>query len=109
MADSQNLSADITPDGTDTVFTVGPAGRYMISYEVNMTAAALVGSQLLINGTPSAASIDQPVLSASTLSGSVIETLPAGATVELELFGLLGAVTLVPGAAGATLTIVRLD
>ncbi|WP_442855529.1 BclA C-terminal domain-containing protein, partial [Clostridium sp. Marseille-P2415] len=109
LADSQDLTADITPDGTNTVFTVAPAGRYMISYEVNLTASLLVGARLVINGAPSIPSTDQPLLSVESLSGSIIVTLPANSTVELELFGFLGAATLVSSAAGATLTIVRLE
>jgi hypothetical protein len=109
LADSQNLTADITPDGTNTVFSIAPAGRYMISYEVNLTASLLVGARLVINGAPSIPSTDMPVLSVTSLSGGIIVTLPANSTVELELFGLLGVATLISNAAGAILSIVRIE
>ncbi len=38
LPNEQNLSADITANAANTVFTVAPAGRYYISYHINLTA-----------------------------------------------------------------------
>ena len=100
LPDAQNL-VNITVDGTNTVFTVPSSGRYYISYNVNLTVALLIGSRLLINGSPLLASTRSPILTASSLSAEVITTLAAGDTITLELFGLLGAATLQAGQGAA--------
>nr|MDH3099820.1 collagen-like protein [Bacillus velezensis] len=109
LPNEQNLSADITVNAANTVFTVAPAGRYYISYHINLTAGLLVSSRILINGTPPASSIIAPVASLANFNNSFIVTLPAGGTIQLQLFGLLGAATLLGGSVGATLNIIRLS
>lgn len=109
LANSQDLSADITPDGTNTVFTIEPAGRYMIYYNVRLTSSLMVSSRLVINGVPSIPSTDQHASSVESLSGGIIVSLPANSTVQLELFGLVGVATLITDAAGAMITIIRLE
>ncbi|MEC1336895.1 collagen-like protein [Bacillus velezensis] len=109
LPNEQNLSADITANAANTIFTVAPAGRYYISYHINLTAGLLVSSRILINGTPPASSIIAPVASLANFNNSFIVTLPAGSTIQLQLFGLLGAVTLLGGSAGAALNIIRLS
>ncbi|MGY4714300.1 BclA C-terminal domain-containing protein [Bacillus amyloliquefaciens] len=109
LPNEQNLSADITANAANTVFTVAPAGRYYISYHINLTAGLLVSSRILINGTPPASSIIAPVASLANFNNSFIVTLPAGSTIQLQLFGLLGAATLLGGSAGAALNIIRLS
>nr|MDH3092851.1 collagen-like protein [Bacillus velezensis] len=109
LPNEQNLSADITANAANTVFTVAPAGRYYISYHINLTAGLLVSSRILINGTPPASSIIAPVASLANFNNSFIVTLPAGATIQLQLFGLLGAATLLGGSVGAALNIIRLS
>ncbi|MBY0050815.1 hypothetical protein H7K32_03795 [Brevibacillus agri] len=98
----------ITFGGGNTTFTVPSAGNYLISYSVNTTAALAVSTRLLINGAAFAPSVASPALSLSSFHNTVIAPLGAGATITLQLFGLLGAATLLTGA-GATLTIVRLN
>ncbi|MDD2573886.1 MAG: collagen-like triple helix repeat-containing protein [Bacillota bacterium] len=107
LPDAQNLSADITPNGDSTEFTVEPAGRYYISYNVNMVVALLMGSRLIINGAINTASTISPILALSRLAAEIIVDLPANSTITLELFGFLGATVLQTGA-GASLTIIRL-
>ncbi|MED3000162.1 collagen-like protein [Bacillus velezensis] len=109
LPNEQNLSADITANAANTVFTVAPAGRYYISYHINLTAGLLVSSRILINGTPAASSIIAPVASLASFNNSFIVTLTAGSTIQLQLFGLLGAATLLGRSAGAALNIIRLS
>ncbi|MEH7066192.1 BclA C-terminal domain-containing protein [Bacillus velezensis] len=109
LPNEQNLSADITANAANTIFTVAPAGRYYISYHINLTAGLLVSSRILINGTPPASSIIAPVASLANFNNSFIVTLPAGSTIQLQLFGLLGAATLLGGSTGAALNIIRLS
>lgn len=109
LPNDQNLSADITVNAANTVFTVGPAGRYYISYQINLTAGLLVSSRVLINGTAFTSSIIAPVASLANFNNSFIVTLTAGSTIQLQLFGLLGAATLLGGSAGAALNIIRLS
>lgn len=109
LPSAQNLGTGITPDGTNTIFTVAAAGRYRIAYGLNFSATFLVSSRLVINGIPNTASTVIPVTPMSTLSAEVIVTLTAGATITLELFGLLGAVTLLNNTQGAALTIQRVE
>ncbi|MCY8809755.1 collagen-like protein [Bacillus atrophaeus] len=109
LPSDQNLSADITVNGANTVFTVGPAGRYYISYQINLTAGLLVSSRILINGSAFTSSIISPAISLSNFNNSFITTLAEGSTIQLQLFGLLGAATLLGGSAGAALSIIRLS
>ncbi|MCG8395553.1 collagen-like protein [Bacillus atrophaeus] len=109
LPSDQNLSADITVNGANTVFTVGPAGRYYISYQINLTAGLLVSSRILINGSAFTSSIISPAVSLSNFNNSFITTLAAGSTIQLQLFGLLGAAALLGGSAGAVLSIIRLS
>ncbi|MDS9997888.1 BclA C-terminal domain-containing protein [Bacillus atrophaeus] len=109
LPSDQNLSADITVNGANTVFTVGTAGRYYISYQINLTAGLLVSSRILINGSAFTSSIISPAVSLSNFNNSFITTLAAGSTIQLQLFGLLGAATLLGGSAGAALSIIRLS
>lgn len=98
----------ITVGGGNTTFTVPSAGNYLISYSINTTDALLVSSCLVINSSPFTPSIITPALSLSSFNNTVIAPLTAGSTITLQLFGLLGAATLLTGA-GATLTIVRVN
>ena len=97
LPDNQNLNT-FTVDGTNTVFTVPATGEYLISYAVATTAALLVSSQITQNGTPITASIITPTVAASNLESTFIVPLTAGDTLSLQLFGLLGAATLLGGA-----------
>jgi len=106
LPDAQNLSG-ITVNGTNTVFTVTEAGRYYISFTVNVTVAVAVGARVTINGTPVDELTRAPLLSTS-FSGEAIVTLAANDQLTLELFGLLADTTLQTGL-GAGLTIIRLD
>ncbi|UZD75429.1 BclA C-terminal domain-containing protein [Bacillus siamensis] len=109
LPNDQNLSPDITANAANTVFTVAPAGRYYISYQINLAAGLLVSSRVLINGTPPASSIIAPAVSLANFNNSFIVNLTAGSTIQLQLFGLLGEAALLGGSAGAALNIIRLS
>ena len=106
---TQNLISGITVNGGNTVFTVANGGNYLISYHINLTAALLVSSTVVINGANTLALTVAPVLSLSGFSAEAIVTLAGSSTISLELFGLLGAATLLGSGQGAELTIIRLS
>lgn len=90
-------------------FTLPDAGRYFISFSINLTAAVLVSSRVLINRIPSSPLTINPVISLSSYSAIAILSISAGDTLTLQLFGLLGAITLLSSSQGAKLTIIRLS
>jgi hypothetical protein len=108
LPDSQDLSADITANGTNTIFTVAPAGRYYLSYQVNLTTGLALGSRLVINGTNNLPSTVNSGLVSTSYNNSIIVTLIANSTITLQLFSLIGTGNLISGA-GATLSIIRLS
>ncbi len=110
LPNAQLLSPDITVNAGNTVFTVVTPGTYQISYHVNTTAALLMGTRLVINGTNSVPSTINPVISTSSFENQIKVTLPANSTISLQLFtAIVGTTILVGGGAGASLTIIRLD
>ena len=110
LPNAQLLSPDITVNAGNTVFTVATPGTYQISYHVNTTAALLMGTRLVINGTNSVPSTINPALSISNFENQIKVTLSANSTISLQLFtSIVGTAVLVSGGAGASLTIVRLD
>ena len=110
LPNAQLLSPDITVNAGNTVFTVAAPGTYQISYHVNTTAALLMGTRLVINGTNSVPSTINPAFSISNFENQIKVTLPANSTISLQLFtSIVGTAVLVSGGAGASLTIVRLD
>lgn len=110
LPNAQLLSPDITVNAGNTVFTVVTPGTYQISYHVNTTAALLMGTRLVINGTNSVPSTINPAISTSSFENQIKVTLPANSTISLQLFTtIVGTAILVGGGAGASLTIIRLD
>lgn len=109
LPSAQSLGSNVTVNGANTIFTVNQTGRYRLAYSINLTAALLVSARLMINGAPVSAATVSPTLALSRLSAEAIVTLTAGSTIQLELFGLLGAATLLGGGQGAALTIQRVE
>ncbi|MDA1774358.1 hypothetical protein PDJ95_23790, partial [Bacillus cereus] len=109
LPDSQTLSGGITVNGANTIFTIPNTGRYFINYGVNLQAALLLSTRLTINGVANTQSTITPLLALSQFNNTIIVSLTAGSTITLELFGLLGAATLLGGSAGATLTIMQIS
>lgn len=109
LPNSQVLSPDITVNGANTTFTVNTAGLYRISYNINTTAALLMGSRLIINGSANTVSTLPANIARLNFRNEIDINLGVGATISLQLFGLLGAATLLGGSAGASLMIVRIN
>ena len=109
LPNSQLLSPDITVNGANTVFTVNTAGRYQLSYDINTTVALASGTRLLINGVANTASTVAPLVSLSHFANEILLDLNAGDTVSLQMFGIASVATLLPGSAGASLTLIRLS
>ncbi|MCE5234741.1 MAG: hypothetical protein LLF87_01630 [Eubacteriales bacterium] len=105
---NQVLPTGITVDGTNTVFSVAPAGRYRISYVINTTLGLALGTGILVNSVLQAASNIPVGLSLSSFSNEIVTDLPANATVSLYMFGAAVSLTLLTGA-GASLMIMRLN
>lgn len=109
LPSSQVLSPDITVNAANTIFTVNTAGLYRISYNINTTAALLMGSRLIINGSANTVSTLPANIARLNFKNETDINLGVGATVSLQLFGLLSAATLLSGSAGASLMIVRIN
>ncbi|PFL44958.1 hypothetical protein COJ30_31705 [Bacillus anthracis] len=109
LPNNQNIGPGITVNGTNTVFTVANAGNYYIAYTINLTASLLVSSRITVNGSPLAGTINAPTLATGSFSATIITSLPAGAAISLQLFGLIAIATLSTATPGATLTIIRLS
>ncbi|MEZ5285806.1 MAG: hypothetical protein R2712_13570 [Vicinamibacterales bacterium] len=101
---NSQLLQNVTVNGSNTIFTVPNTGAYRLNFCVRTTSDLLVSARLAINGTGSTPLSIVPNQSQSTFCRSGIVALTAGDTVELQLYNLLGAATLInPG--GAELTI----
>ena len=111
LPNAQVLSADITANAGNTVFTVATAGTYQISYHVNTTLSLLMGTRLVSNGVNNTASTIAPVVSTSHFQNQIKVTLPANSTITLQIYPpvVAGTAILVGGGAGASLTIIRLS
>ena len=111
LPNAQLLSPNITANAGATVFTVAPAGTYLISYHVNTTLSLLMGTRLVINGANNTASTIAPVVSTSSFENQIKVALPANSTITLQMYPatVAGTAVLVGGGAGASLTIIRLE
>ena len=93
--------------GGSTVFTVPVTGTYLVNYSISTTAALLMSSRILLNGAPLSGSIVSPAVAINRFENTQIVNLTAGDTLQLQLFGLLGAAVL-QGGTGASLNVIRL-
>ncbi|MCU5005505.1 hypothetical protein OCD90_07540, partial [Bacillus pacificus] len=109
LPNNQNIGPGITVNGANTVFTVANAGNYYISYTINITASLLVSSQIIVNGAALSGTVNSPAVATTAFSATVIASIPAGATISLQLFGLIAIATLSTTTPGAVLTIIRLS
>lgn len=97
-----------TANGANTIFTVVNSGNYLISYNINTTASLLLSSGVYINGSANGNLTRSPAVSATSFSAQAILPLNAGDTLQLTLFGLLGAAVLQSGQ-GAVMNVVRIS
>jgi hypothetical protein len=100
LPQSQNLSS-FTVNGSNTVFTVPSSGRYRVKYSIKITNNMLVSARVLLNGAPVGALTENTSTSVSRFDGESILGLAAGDTLNVQFFGLLGAVTLQSGSGAA--------
>lgn len=102
---TQVTAQGLTLSGSTSV-VVSEAGTYRLSYCVQTVSATLASSRLTRNGASLSGSVLMPSSSTSALCRSTMGALGAGDAISLQLFGLLGAVTLQAG--GAELILERL-
>lgn len=108
LPNTQSLRA-FTVNGANTTFTVSRSGTYHLAYSVRTTAELLMSTRLLVNGAPSAGTIDQPSVSTAVWNGDAIKQLTAGDTLALQAYNLLGVVNLQGGGGtGASLSAMRI-
>ena len=93
LPDNQVLNG-ITSSGANTTFTVQESGEYELSYDIHLSNSFLVSSRIKVNGNGNNGSVYTPSTSTKHLSGTTTVTLTAGDTLNLELYGLIGALTL---------------
>lgn len=105
---AQSLGANITINPANTIFTVATAGRYRINYVVNLTAGLLSRTELLVNGAVVPAGTYATALAVNRFGAEVVLTLPANATVQLNLISALS-LSLLNGGPGAYITIQRVE
>jgi len=101
-------NAGIVVDGSNAVFTMPSSGLYRVSYRINLTSALLVSTQMLVNGSPTPSFILSTSTAQSRFYVENLLSLTAGDTLQVQLYGLLGAATL-EGAGGAAFVIEKLD
>lgn len=108
LAQAQNLGGGFTASGSNDIFVVPATGRYRVKYQIRTTATTLASARVLINGAPFPALSEVPSVSTNRYTTETIATLVAGSVLQLQLYGMLGVVTL-EGGAGATLIAEQMD
>lgn len=108
LGQAQNLGGGFTANGSNDVFVVPTTGRYRVKYQIRTTASTLAGARVLINGAAFPALMETPSTSTNRYNGETIVTLAAGSVLQLQLYGMIGVVTLESGA-GATLIAEQMD
>jgi hypothetical protein len=85
LPDSQVMSADITANPENTVFQVNKKGAYLLSYRVNLTQPAQVGTRLLIGSTSRTTSSVIPAVPTASFENHSTYLLDAGETIQLQI------------------------
>jgi hypothetical protein len=88
---------------------VSQAGLYRVTYRLVTTSSYLGASRITVNGSGYIPLDYTPTTSVNTWTGDALVTLSAGDALNVQLYGMLGAVTLQSGAGGANLQIVKLN
>ncbi|WP_304952643.1 BclA C-terminal domain-containing protein [Xylophilus sp. ASV27] len=102
-----------TTNGNSDAFTVPSTGLYLVSYDIITSPLVGIFSQVSVNGAPRPALTDTVGIDTGTRINrhrQAILPLVAGDTLQLQLGGMLGAVTLQGNSnePGASMSIVRL-
>ncbi len=103
---AQILPAGFFINGANTIITVAEAGRYQITYHLNMAVTMGVSSQVMVNGSTLPGSLSVAGGSQTGLHSSVIVNLAAGSTISVQLGGMISYVTF---AGHPNLSIVKLQ
>jgi hypothetical protein len=85
LPDAQVMSADITANPENTVFQVNKKGVYLLSYRVNLTKPAQVGTKLMINNMARTTSSVIPAAPAASFENQYVHLMNAGETLRLQL------------------------
>ncbi len=85
LPDAQVMSADITANPENTVFQVNKKGVYLLSYRVNLTKPAQVGTKLLINNMARTTSSVIPAAPTASFENQHVHLMNAGETLQLQL------------------------
>ena len=117
LPDAQVMSADITANPENTVFQVNKKGVYLLSYRVNLTQPAQVGTKLILNNMARTISSVIPVVPTASFENQYTRLMNAGETLQLQLCAapLPGlspkaqTVTLAGNGMGASLSIILLE
>lgn len=91
--------------GTDV--NIVTSGTYRLSYCIRTTSSLLAKSRLLVNSTQVDSSAIEPAQTTDKWCRSTILSLTNGDTIELQLYGVLAAATLL-GPGGASLQVERI-
>ena len=79
------MSADITANPENTVFQVNKKGVYLLSYCVNLTKPAQVGTKLLINNMARTTSSVIPVVPTASFENQYSYLMNAGEMLQLQM------------------------
>ena len=85
LPDAQIMSADITVNPENTVFQVNKKGTYLISYRVNLTQPAQVGTKLIPNGVGRTTTTVIPTVPTASFEIQDMYSMRVGETFQLQL------------------------
>ena len=85
LPDGQVMSADITANPENTMFQVNKKGVYLLSYRVNLTKPAQVGTKLLIDGMARDTTKVIPAVPTASFENQHVHLMNAGETLQLQL------------------------
>ncbi len=85
LPDGQVMSADITANPENTVFQVNKKGVYLLSYRVNLTKPAQVGTKLLIDGMARYTTTVIPAAPTASFENQYVYLMNAGQKLRLQL------------------------
>ena len=86
LPDAQVMSADITANPENTVFQVNKKGVYLLSYRVNLTKPAQVGTKLIISSMARTTSSVIPAVPTAGFENHYTHLLNAGETIQLRVY-----------------------
>ncbi|WGT41741.1 hypothetical protein QH639_15880 [Lysinibacillus sp. 1 U-2021] len=96
LPNAQQLN-NVTVNGANDIFTVQESGTYELEYHVYITTPSMVSSRILLNGIQLPDSALNPATGTDSLTKKATVNLNAGDTLSLQLYGLIGVVTLFSG------------